>query len=151
MPRHRWILLLLVVTTLALPACSLKSTSTACTAVGCSSGAFVDLAAFTGANRAVTEAIVCIDDHCETHSATAPGATAPIALARASAITPLTEEATVTVKVTLKGADGRVLASDSTRTRLRKNQPNGPTCEPTCYVARLRITPAGKLAEDLAI
>ena len=57
---------------------------------------------------------------------------------------------TVTVKVTLKGADGSVLASDNTKAQSQKNQPNGPKCEPTCDVALLHITPAGKLAATSA-
>ena len=56
----------LVIAVVGVTACSLRSTSTACTAVGCSAGASLDLTTFAGGDRVVTEATVCIDDHCET-------------------------------------------------------------------------------------
>jgi hypothetical protein len=144
MTRHGLIPALVFVLAFGLPACS-SSKSTACTTIGCTSGADLDLSGFTGTGRVVTQATVCIDDHCETQRSTRAN---PIAFA--SARTPIAREKPVTVKIVLKGANGAVVASDSIRTRLHKVQPNGPKCEPICYEARVHVTQAGKLAENTA-
>jgi hypothetical protein len=63
----------------------------------------------------------------------------------ASAVAPYNNERVVTVTITMVGPDGAVLAKDSVKTRLRRVQPNGPGCDPVCFMTVVRLTANGKL------
>ncbi len=109
-----------------------------CSTVGCSSGAAVLLTVplQPGPKSTVT---VCIDGHCATRSP----ATSPISYADAEA--PFQNERTVTVSILMTGPDGTVLGNSTVKSRLHRNQPNGPGCAPVCYSTRLKLTASGQL------
>ncbi|MDA8341282.1 MAG: hypothetical protein M0007_03545 [Actinomycetota bacterium] len=110
-----------------------------CSLAGCFSGVTVELEAFPVPPQPSTAVTVCVDRHCSTEH---PGATP---LGAATAMTPTTGAEKVRVSIKIVGPDGSLVASDATTVRLHKNQPNGPSCGPTCYDAVLVLNPQGRL------
>ncbi len=121
---------------LALASCG---ASVACTLIGCSSGANVDLSALPLQPGPKSRVTVCVDHHCASRSPE----TLPLVGAHADA--PYGNEQVVTVSISLIGPDGTVLARSSVQAQLRRIQPNGPKCGPICYTANLRLTASGQL------
>jgi hypothetical protein len=80
-----------------------------------------------------------VDQHCTSRSPEA----SPLLGADANAL--YHNERVVTVSIAMIGPDGTVLARSSAKTQLRRIQPNGPKCDPTCYTADLRLTSNGVL------
>jgi hypothetical protein len=103
----------------------------ACGAIGCVSGASVDVSELGEHHMDVGRMTACVNERCRRFSATnsrfklnTPGAGG---------------ERSVRMRVVVYGPDGRVLVRASRSVRLRPVQPNGPNCPPTCWVRSLRL------------
>jgi hypothetical protein len=112
----------------------------ACHAIGCSSGASVDLTAMPLQPGPLSSVTICIDKQCSTQRP----ATLPLEAAEATST--MSGVRTVKVSIHLVGPDGRVLADDAVTTHVQRVHPNGRECGPVCYDTALRLTSAGRLA-----
>lgn len=124
---------------LSLSSCG-GSSDASCTAVGCTTGAQVDLSALPLQPGPKSSVTICVDSHCSTTRS--PGSSA---LVDAGAEAPYNNERIVTVTITMTGPSGAVIAHSNVRAQLSRYQPNGANCPPTCFIARLRLTATGKL------
>lgn len=98
-----------------------------CTLIGCESG--VDVRLVQAPDNAAT-ARICADDRCKRkRPALDPGARFPCSA----------EPRRLRIAVTVRDVTGDLLMRRHKRVRLRKYQPNGPNCPPTCYVAVLKF------------
>jgi hypothetical protein len=122
-----------------LSSCGQYSSARGCTAVGCTTGAYVNLSALPLHPGPKSRVTVCVDQHCTTRSP----ASSPLVGAQADA--PYHDERVVTVTISMTGPDGEVLAHSSVQAQLHRTQPNGADCGPTCYYAALQLTSSGKL------
>lgn len=139
-----------VLASLALAGCSSHSqahrsppgrSGLACTLIGCSSGAEVDLTALPLQPGPKSLVRVCVDKTCSNRSPE----TLPLLGAEVDA--PYKGETDVTVTISLVGPDGTLLAQSSIRSRLHRTQPNGSACPPTCFTVRLKLTASGQLEQ----
>lgn len=58
------------------------------------------------------------------------------------------DDESVTVTVEITSSDGTATVDASRDFVLKKIQPNGPDCGPTCYHAEVVLTPDGELANS---
>lgn len=116
------------------------SSDASCTAVGCTTGAQVDLSALPLQPGPKSSVTICVGSHCSTTRSQGRSA-----LVGAGAEAPYNNQRIVIVTITMTGPSGAVLAHSSVRAQLSRYQPNGAECPPTCFVARLRLTATGKL------
>lgn len=114
----------------------------ACTLIGCSSGAQVDMTALPLRPGPKSLVRVCVDKTCSSRSPE----TLPLIGAEVDA--PFKGESDVTVTISLIGPDGTLLAQSSIRSRLHRTEPNGFNCPPVCFIVRLKLTAAGQLEES---
>ena len=102
----------------------------ACTEIGCVSGVHIQLDSLPAEARS---ARVCVDGRCGRKQPLPPEsggsgfveARLPRGKRRA--------DASVGVRIVLLDREGRVLARSRTRGRVRRTQPNGPSCPPICF------------------
>ena len=132
----RALLVLLVVTLVGLTACSTSQPERFCTVAGCQTGVGFDLFPLLDDidNAVPIDVRTCVREVCAVHRLdwdTAGGRhTIGASLFRGA---PLTEVGRVPVAVTVTGADGAVILTDTGSVPIQRNQPNGPTCPPTCF------------------
>ena len=134
---RRWPALAGAIVVLALAGCSSQN----CTLIGCSSGAHVDMTALPLQPGPMAEVRVCVDQTCSRRSPER------LPLVGAEVHAPYTGESEVTVAIRVIGPNGSVLANTSIRSRLERLQPNGPECQPVCFITRLKLVASGRLEQ----
>ena len=146
---QRWLALAGAIVVLALMGCSSQIQAhrspgppgRACTLIGCSSGAQVDMTALPLPPGAMAEVRVCVGQTCSRRSPER----LPLVFAEVHA--PYTGESEVTVTIRVTGPHGAVLANTSIRSRLERLQPNGPECPPVCFITRIKLAASGRLEQ----
>jgi hypothetical protein len=114
-----------------------------CTAVGCDSLVTVDLRAYRAEHPYLHRFVVCVDGRCRrTHWKRH---------LRGEAVNRVSVggdgERSVSIKVVGYDARGRKRFRKVGTAFLRKVQPNGPECEPTCFFANVRVSRRGRLRQ----
>jgi hypothetical protein len=104
----------------------------ACTEIGCDSGVFLDLAPLKRGLPAAERLKLCLRDKCNTYSLSR------VDLVNLS-VKGLREGQRVSVRMVVYGDRGKVLRRSAVRAPVRKVQPNGPKCPPTCFQVPVRI------------
>lgn len=112
-----------------------------CTVVGCDSGILVDSAAVFATESLPLSVTVCADEVCQTRridsSSVEPGQGFVAVYARVNLDDEERErEVAVTLEVRSEST-GEMLADVSGTGDLKRTQPNGASCGPTCYFAHL--------------
>ena len=105
-----------------------------CTEIGCSSGLYMDLGAISRGLPGAQRVRICVESACRTF----PLGDAPIAEMRVAG---LKDRARVPVRMTITGRDGRILRRSAVVAPVRRTEPNGPECPPTCFQIAVRIDP----------
>jgi hypothetical protein len=105
-----------------------------CTEIGCSSGLYMDLGAIGRGLPGAQRVRLCVESACRSF----PLGNAPVADMRVAG---LKDRARVAVRMTVTGRDGRTLRRSSVVAPVRRTQPNGPECPPTCFQIAVRIDP----------
>ena len=106
----------------------------ACTEIGCDSGLFLDLAPVKKNLPAAQRIELCLDTTCRSYD-----------LSRIDLVN-LTDEGLregqqVEVRMTIYGSGDAVLRRSAIPATVRKAQPNGPECPPTCFQVPVRLDP----------
>jgi len=108
----------------------------ACTEIGCSSGVFLDVSPVKRQLDEARRVRICLRDRCRSYE-----------LARTDLVTlsvpGLSDGQRVSVRMIVTGASGKVLLRRSTRAPVRRTQPNGPECPPTCFQVLVRLAANG--------
>jgi len=115
---------------------------TACDEEGCDSTINADLGAWALQPNSGAEVTVCVDEVCEIRPSRAR------AIDVVSVNHSFEDEESVTVTVEITSSDGTAIVDASRDFVLKKIQPNGPDCGPTCYHAEVVLTPDGELANS---
>ena len=110
----------------AAPAALAQDPPTACTLIGCDSGVRLDAVDLPRA-RTVT---LCVEDRCRRERANTD---LHFVATRSDGPGP------VRVRVVVRDRRGRVLVRAERAVTLRRFEPNGPECAPTCWSARVRL------------
>ena len=105
-----------------------------CTEIGCSSGLYMDLGAIGRGPPGAERVRICVESACRSFAL----GNAPIADMRVAG---LKERVRVPVRMTVHGRDGRILRRNAVFAPVRRTQPNGPECPPTCFQIAVRIDP----------
>ncbi len=133
------LLLLGAAALMAFVACGSSQQPLACTTIGCSSGANVNLAARPLLPGTGTTVTLCVDAVCTTR------APQSVPLDGIEIDVPFNHERTATVSITIAGPGAKIEAKDSIVATFHRVQPNGPKCPPVCFVADLTLTANGRL------
>ena len=99
----------------------------ACTEIGCTSGLFLDVTPIAKTHPRARKATLCVARTCRTFR---------LGPRRAwqSVVSPGLEGADeVRVRLTVRGRRGKVIARSAVRAPVRRVQPNGEDCPPTCF------------------
>ena len=103
----------------------------ACTAIGCTSGIFVSMGEVRSYVRDASSVELCVDGACKTTSAEASSVVgdewAGVARSGASHV----------VEVLVRSSAGAVIRRARRVVTLRREEPNGHACGPTCYISSL--------------
>ena len=106
----------------------------ACTEIGCTSGLFLDVRAVQRKLPQAERLKVCLRRRCRSY-----------ALDRTDLVNltvrGLQEGQRVSVRLVAFDGRGKVLLRRRTRAPVRKVQPNGPDCPPTCFQVAVRLDP----------
>jgi hypothetical protein len=103
-------------------------TSAPCTTANCTSGVFVNLQNLSQL-RGASRVTICVDSRCRRFRTPRV----------ARFIDANLRTGRVSVKVVVYGRHGQVLLRLVKRVALRKSQPNGANCPPTCWSRRLKL------------
>lgn len=107
-----------------------------CTLIGCDSGVTLHLTEAT-ADRGPLRVRLCVDGECTEQRADQGRGTAIVGVYREPERWEPGER--VRVHATLTTEDGEVVAEIDQVVELRRVQPNGPDCPPTCAQARVEV------------
>ena len=109
-----------------------------CTLIGCESAVTLQPRAYVRAHPAVRTLTLGALGRCTK----SPARTELVRLR-----VPAGAAETVVVKVVARDRRGRIRLRRTLRVTLHRLQPNGPRCEPTCFVAHVRLDRRGRLRE----
>jgi hypothetical protein len=114
-----------------------------CTLIGCESGVTVDLRPYRADHSYIRRVVVCVERRCEKRrwKADEPGVEFVQVRVKGD------RERTVKVKVVMYDGRGRKRFRKVGSAFLRRNQPNGPECEPVCFVASMKVSLHGRLRQ----
>ena len=104
----------------------------ACTEIGCESGVFLDLSPVRKRLPEAERIRLCLRRKCRTYSL------ARVDLVNLS-VRGLREGQRVSVRLAVFGQGGEVVRRSVVRAPVRKAQPNGPKCPPTCFQVAVRL------------
>jgi hypothetical protein len=104
----------------------------ACTEIGCDSGVFLDVSPVRRRLPDAERLKLCLRRKCRTYPLRR------VDLVNLS-VRGLREGQRVSVRMVVFGRDGEVLRRSAVRAPVRKVQPNGPQCPPTCFQVGVRL------------
>jgi hypothetical protein len=104
----------------------------ACTEIGCESGVFLDIRPVRKRLPEAERIKLCLRKKCRSYSL------ARVDLVNLS-VRGLREGQRVSVRLAVFGRGGEVLRHSAIRAPVRKAQPNGPECPPTCFQVGVRL------------
>jgi hypothetical protein len=104
----------------------------ACTEIGCDSGVFLDVSPVRKRLPEARRLKLCLRDKCRTYSLARVGFVS-------LSVRGLRAGQRVSVRLVVFGERGEVLRRSAVRAPVRKVQPNGPNCPPTCFQVGVRL------------